>query len=953
MKVFKKIMALIMTIVLLFSFNLNVFYAAPVDETDNGDKTTQNSVYQGYYSDSAFEKATDKLELGAENYISGGTLTEDGKAYKLEKGNAIEFSFNILEDAAYNIAVSFASLDEITESYKISLKIDGKTPFAECEELILNALWTDDGEIRTLSNGDQVSPLQKHKDGFYLQKLIDEEGIVLYPYEFMLSKGEHTITFEAISKDLLIEKVCLLPPEIIKSYNEVSKDYSRYEKYTGPQIVIEAEKTLYKNAYSLSSKSDQSTADISPSSATNAIINYIGGTTWNTPGSEITWKVYAPKDGLYKLGIAFKQSYVTDGEVYRWLKIDGKTPFSEAQNINFPYSTKWQFKEFTNDNKGDYLIYLTEGEHELSLAVTLSDIAEVFGRLQKIVAPLGDLYLDIVMITGETPDANRDYELHKQIPDFEATLDDAYSQINALTADIGTKLKVNGELNGALKNMARIIKEMKDDLYDAHLQVQTFYSAQQTLSAWLYDIKNMSLSVDQIILAAPDKEFDTPKAGFFGGIKFFLMRYINSYLNNSSSLSSSDDESLPNIKIWVNWGRDQVKVLNSLIQDSFTPQNSVNVTVEQVNATLVQGVISGNSPDLYLHMARTEPVNLAMRGVLYDLRNFEDYEKVLNENFLEGAETPYIYKNGTYALPDTQNFFVMFYRKDILEKMKLDVPVTWDDFLTVTGILQRNKMNTYLPYTKLGAANTVNIGAGGLTIFPTMLMQRGASLYNKELNATNLASNESIEAFKFWTEFYTEYSLEQDANFYQKFRIGTMPLGIASYTQYLTIKLGAPEIQGKWSIAPIPGILKEDGTVDNTCSGSGTGVSIMKSSKNKDAAWKFIKWWVSADTQYRYSAEVEAIIGETGRTSSANPEAVSRLNWEDDALEVILSQWENVKEIPEVPGSYYVSRSIDQAFWATKNGKKSAKEAIMDWSETSDKEIMRKIKEYANKNYGG
>jgi ABC-type glycerol-3-phosphate transport system substrate-binding protein len=128
-------------------------------------------------------------------------------------------------------------------------------------------------------------------------------------------------------------------------------------------------------------------------------------------------------------------------------------------------------------------------------------------------------------------------------------------------------------------------------------------------------------------------------------------------------------------------------------------------------------------------------------------------------------------------------------------------------------------MNTYLPYTKLGAAFTVNIGAGGLTIFPTMLTQRGTSVYNEELNATNLVSAESIDAFKFWTEFYTEYSLDQDANFYQKFRVGTMPLGITSYTQYLTIKLGAPEIQGKWGIAPIPGIVKEHGTVDNTCSG--------------------------------------------------------------------------------------------------------------------------------------
>ena len=944
---FKKIIAFIMLFVLILSFSTEVLYALPVEDKENSTETIQtevyNSEYEKYKSQNNYEKATEEIEL----------MVEGGNAFKLTKGNTVDLAVDIPKNGAYNIALSFAPLDEITEDYKFSLKIDGVSPFSDCEELVLRALWEDEGETRTLTNGDQVSPLQKHKDGFYIQKITDEEGIEIYPYEFMLSEGNHTISIENTGKDFLLEKICLLPPEITQTYSEVSKNYKNYKNYDGEQIVIEAEKAAYKNAYSLSSKSDQGTADISPSSASNAVINHIGGTTWNSTGSEIVWKVDVPKDGLYKLGIAFKQSYVTDGEVYRWLKIDGKTPFEEAENISFPYSTKWQFKEFADDKNEDYLIYLTKGEHELSLSVTLSDIAEVFGRLGKIVSPLGDLYLDIVMITGETPDTNRDYELHNQIPDFEKILNDAYSQINDLTADIGTNLKVNGELNGALKNMARIIKEMTDNLYDAHLQVSSFYSAQQTLSAWLYDIKNMALSVDQIILASPDKEFDTPQANLFEKFKFFLLRYADSYVNNSTSLSSSDDKSLPDIKIWVNWGRDQVKVLNSLIQDSFTPQNDVNVTVEQVNASLVQGVISGNSPDLYLHMARTEPVNLAMRGVLYDLKNFEDYEKVLKENFYEGAEIPYKYNKGTYALPDTQNFFVMFYRKDILEKLNLEVPISWDDFLSVTGILQRNKMNTYLPYTKLGAAFTVNIGAGGLTIFPTMLMQRGASVYNEELNATNLASAESIDAFKFWTEFYTEYSLDQDANFYQKFRVGTMPLGITSYTQYLTIKLGAPEIQGKWGIAPIPGIVKDDGTVDNTCSGSGTGVSIMKSSKDKDAAWKFVKWWVSADTQYRYSAEVEAIIGETGRTSSANPEAVSRLAWEDEALDVILSQWKNVKEIPEVPGSYYVSRSIDQAFWATKNGKKSAKEAIMDWSQTSDKEIERKIKEYANKNYGG
>ena len=193
----------------------------------------------------------------------------------------------------------------------------------------------------------------------------------------------------------------MLAPETIEKYSVVSKQYSDYKKYDGKQIVIEAEKAFYKNAYALSSKSDQSTADISPSSAVHSVINHIGGSTWNNANSEIAWKVNVPKDGLYKLGIAFKQSYVTDGDVYRWLKIDGKTPFEEASNISFSYSTKWQFKEFADEKNNDYLIYLTEGEHELSLSVTLSDIAEVFARLQDIVSPLGELYLDIVMITGD------------------------------------------------------------------------------------------------------------------------------------------------------------------------------------------------------------------------------------------------------------------------------------------------------------------------------------------------------------------------------------------------------------------------------------------------------------------------------------------------------------------------------------------------------------------------
>lgn len=267
-------------------------------------------------------------------------------------------------------------------------------------------------------------------------------------------------------------------------------------------------------------------------------------------------------------------------------------------------------------------------------------------------------------------------------------------------------------------------------------------------------------------------------------------------------------------------------------------------------------------------------------------------------------------------------------------------------------VIQRKNMNVYLPYTRITAASTVNTGVGSLTVFSTMLLQKGGSVYNDKFDATALADPVSVSVFSYWTDFYERFGLDVDTNFYQRFRTGTIPLGIAPYTQYLVFSVAAPEINGKWRIAEIPGFKDENGSVSNICAGGGSGCVIMNSCKNKDAAWKFLKWWVSADTQYAYSAEVEAIIGESGRVATSNTEALSRLSWDKESLNVILSQWKKVKEIREVPGSYYVSRSVDQAFWAVYNGKSTPKEAITEWANISDDEIKRKSEEYASKQRG-
>ena len=883
------------------------------------------------------------LSVSAQNTDNGKLYFSLPEPITLEKGS--EVSFEVVVTAGnYEFSPLFSPVSKTAQSIKYAITVDGEIPFTDGDNLTAQVWFVDDGGPGKLSTGDETAPTQKQLDGFMESFAFDKTGIVKDFYTIKLKEGKSVATLKCLDEPFEISALVLKKAEKTPTYEEVSKEYKGFKKYDGTPIVVEGEKPYSKNDYSLTAKADNSSVNITPNNSAYSVINYIGGANWAKPYQEIVWEIDVPEDRLYAIDISFKQNSIINGCAFRSLKIDGELPFAEAQNISFPYKTAWQRMRLTEENGDDLLVYITKGNHKLSLTVTLGAVAEIYENLNVITERIGAMYIDIVMITGETPDSGRDYELYKQIPDFEKELNEIYNELSALSKNLKSRKDINGELDAAVRNMMRAAKQMHDERYKSHMYLDNYYSYYQTLCSWLFDIKDMSLALDKIVLSAPDSECQVKKGGFFEGLAFSFKRFIASFAGDYTvnSIADGGDDS---IKIWVNWGRDQVKILNALIGRSFSAKTGINVKVEQVNASLIQGVVSNNSPDLYLQLSRTEPVNLAMRGVLEDLSKFEDFETVL-QNFMPGAETPYRYNGGCYALPDTQSFSVMFCRDDILKQLKIPVPETWEDFIAATSVVQRKNMNAYLPYTRITSATTVNVGVGGLSIFPTLLMQNGHGLYNEKQDATLLTTPTAVESFKLWTDFYTRYTLDPDINFYQRFRVGTVPLGISGYANYLTFSVAAPEIEGKWSVYPVPGTRKEDGTIDHTASGAGSGCAIMKSSKNKKAAWEFLKWWVSEDTQYSYSADLEAVLGPSGRIETSNVKALSRLSWNGNAFESILAQWKNVKEIPEIPGSYYVSRSIDQAFWAVYNGEMLEKEAISEWAKVSDMEIKRKLAEY-------
>lgn len=613
----------------------------------------------------------------------------------------------------------------------------------------------------------------------------------------------------------------------------------------------------------------------------------------------------------------------------------------------FVYGNGWQYSEFSSKEKEPYMFYLKKGEHIITMSVTLSTTAEYYRRLEKVVNSLGDIYINISMITGESPDKNRDYDLFRQIPDLNENLQADYDSLVSLADEMNKSTQMSGSsMIAALKSMARVLKSMIDNPYTAQRYLSDYYSNYTGVGGWLYDMKSMPLSLDRIILSAPEKEAEAVEKGFFNKLFFGISRFIASFSADYNTLGTAGGDR-PTIKIWVNWGRDQAEILGNMIAEDFTPEKNINVKLEIVNAGIIKGILAGNPPDLSLHMARSEPVNLAMRDALYDLTKFKDYENV-SERFSKTASVPYEYNGGVYALPDTQAFYVMYYRSDILNKLNIKVPTTWQEFIEATVTLQRNNMQVWIPYLKITTATTVNTGVGGLSLFPTLMHQNGLSMYNNEGTACTLSNTETLEVFEFWTDFYTKYKLPKEASFYNRFRIGTMPLGIESYTLYQTLVNAAPEISENWSIAEIPGVEGENGKINNAIAGSGTGCGIISGTGNEKYAWEFLKWWTDADTQLKYSDSVETILGTLGRVASANIEAVSNMSWKKQDLNVILSAWENVEEVAEVPGSYYLTRAVDQAYWAVVNGNSSTKEALLTWSKVADNEITRKINDYSN-----
>ncbi|MBE5787431.1 MAG: extracellular solute-binding protein [Clostridiales bacterium] len=866
-----------------------------------------------------------------------------------EQGDTVTWTFQVEKAGRYSLELTYYALEGTGNLLEYELLLDGEIPFTEAKQLQLTRLYQDAvTEFAQDTLGNDLRPRQEEVFTWQSKDLHDVNGYVNGSYLFALTEGEHTLTLKSVRDPAAIDSLRFYNAVQAPTYAEYIAAYADAPKGTGI-VTVEAEHAAYKTSTQLYPISDRSDPQTSPSDPIAKRLNIIGGTNWATSDQSITWNFTVPEDGLYTLSFRYRQNYLRGMLVYRTVKVDGQMPFRELEQVEFPYGVAWQTCTLGGENP--YQFYLTKGEHSLTLTPTTGDMAPLMSVVDSIVSELNNLYRRIIMITGTTPDIYRDYFLHESVPGMIDTMTALAVELRNVEAKIQDMTGYTGTEAASLLRLAEQLESFVERPGSIPGRLSSYRDNVVAISSWVLTISKQSMDIDVIYITPAEAELPRTASTLWENLGYQAQALIGSFTTDYEAIGNLAEGSKV-IDVWISSGRDQAEVLKELIDSEFTPKTGIGVNLCIVQSGLMQAVMADAGPDVAIMLGRGDPVNYALRGAVLPLEDFEGFDELVQE-YMPSAMTPFEWNGHYWGLPNTQNFYVMFYRTDVFQELGLEPPETWNDLLLVAETLQRNNMNIGLPYTSLDAYASVSTGIGGTTLFPTLLLQNGIGLYTEDRLTTTLNSPISLKAFKLWTSFYTQYGFPLYKDDFNRFRTGEMPLVITNYTFYSQLKTAAPDIRNLWAMALIPGTVKDDGTIDHSTAAFGSAGMILSTTDAAQESWEFLRWWNGAEAQTAYGRQIENVLGPAGRYNPANVEAMQSMMWSGEELKLIEEQWNWVKEMPELPGSYYVSRNVDNAFKEVYYEKGNARETLNYWTRQINEELERKRNEFAVQTQGG
>lgn len=899
-------------------------------------KSYKEAVYTGdaivYRISEAVAKA-DRAFLTNDNY----EYVNDVLAVKA--GDTVTLTIDVPVSGRYVMSFDYLSYDESILPVEMGMKIDGGYPFYEARSMKFETTWVSDG-VDVDRYGNEIVSLPDKLIRWEHKEVMDASYRYSDPLPVELTAGVHKLELNIQEGTLLLGNISLEAPGDVAEYAGSTKAEGN------ALITIEAEDFYQRNDSSIHAIGEYGSS-LSPLSATTTVLNIIDEDSFNEAGQTVSYQFHVDNAGYYYIGMNYRQSEKNDFPVFVDWKIDGEIPNSAFKSYQVEAANKFRTVTLTDDNDDKLSVYLEPGDHTISLTISADNLRYALEAVDEIMSGISDLSLEVTKVAGTNKDKYRDLKLTRYIPDVQDRLlgwvDELYSlaeqaqpYVNAKSPD---KVAAFSYLLIAANQLKSLAEKPNELVYRVDELSTSVNSINTQIANFVDLINDNDLSIDRIYIYQDGARL--PKGqNIFQSIGTSLKRFGYSFMGQSYSASNTDES---HIQVWVNRPRTYVEIMQKMIDEKFTPETGIEVDLSIMTDAqkLILSNASGDTPDIATGINYSIPFDLAIRGSLVDLSKFDNYKEVFGR-YSEGLLVPSVVGDGLYSLPETMNFYVMFYRTDILSKLGLSVPNTMDELIAMLPDLQMRGLNVYYPT----AAMLVMRNFHGTT---PIIYQMDGALYGNTALDILVDSEATVEGFTELTELFTLYDLPVDVpNFYQHFRNGDLPIGIADFNSYNLILNAAPEIANSWSIALVPGIeAEETGEVKRYMSGGAESTVMFSSDDEREQkAWQFMEWWSRADIQAEFGQRLQILYGDEYIWPTANLEAFERLPYPTSDKDIILTQAQYILETPRLLGSYMMERELSNAFNDVVVNGDTVRSRIDEVAKTVLRETERKLEEF-------
>ncbi|MEM1484436.1 sugar ABC transporter substrate-binding protein [Oscillospiraceae bacterium PP1C4] len=323
----------------------------------------------------------------------------------------------------------------------------------------------------------------------------------------------------------------------------------------------------------------------------------------------------------------------------------------------------------------------------------------------------------------------------------------------------------------------------------------------------------------------------------------------NSDSNSSSNSSPNSDKAsgeTTTIRFWDgNWNEEsfkEIKVLWEKEHPDIKLEGEFQVD-DGMSDKYVMALKNGTAPDV-VACALDWVTTFGNADLLAPLDEYIKADNVDVSTFVPGAIDASTIQGSLYGLPFRSETYSLFYNKDILAAAGFtEPPKTWDEVKKVAAACTTEDVAGY----GLTGANYSNFSFQ----FINMLRSSGGDILTADNSKSALDTDVAIQTAKLYKDLqaYAPASLLENNNVANRtlFASGKVAMYLSGIYDVPEIIKANPDLNFASAMVPTA-----NGAQRKTILG-GWSVAIPKSSKNKEAAWEFVKFLTRPDIAAIYT----------------------------------------------------------------------------------------------------